>query len=160
LDNDESVWNTTLDKFNVSLLMDRINTNVLGYVQFIRELLEHRRITGQMRQLQIVYVDANESKYEGKMIDGKHLELNIAKASVKQIFYTNANLFKKLNMAIICYDPGWLSYHGVSIEKKRSKSKHLISPEITSLGLLWNIEKKYNNIIDCSVYDYINDIVL
>lgn len=156
LENDESVWNTTLDTFNLNLLMDRINTNVLGYIKFLQELFAHRRTVGVNRPLKVVYMDANESKYQNKMIDGKHLELNIAKSAVKQIFYTNANLFKKLNMSIVCYDPGWLSYHGISIEKKRSRSRHLIPPAVSSIGLLSVLEVPHHKIADTSVYDYIS----
>jgi hypothetical protein len=161
LEGDETVWNTTLQTFNADLLMDRMRTNLLGYVQLVRELLEFRyqQPYGSSRHLTVVYVDANESKYENKMIDGKHLELNIAKSAVKQVFYTNANLFQKLNMSIVCYDPGWLSYHGVSIEKKRSNSKHLIPPKLAVMGLLWSIEDLTSPIIDRSVYQYLRLMV-
>lgn len=157
LDNDESIWNTTIDTFDENILMDRINTNVLGYAKIIKELLCFRKKqldTHNLPKLKIIYVDANESKFDSKMIDGKHPELNIAKAGVKQLFYTSANAFTKLNMSILCYDPGWMSYHGVSIEKKRSNSAHLIPPVIASLGLLHFVET-CDEICDKSVYDFI-----
>lgn len=96
------------------------------------------------------------------MVDGKHLELNMAKASTKQIFYTNSSIFQKLNMQVICYDPGWLSYHGISIENKKANTQHLIPPEIASYGIIYtvsmsNIDEHVGPVYDCSVYDYVND---
>lgn len=161
LDGDENVWNTTINTFDLSLLMDRIHTNVCGYVQFIKELFIHRINKSKLNQLSpltVVYVDANESKYQNKMKDGKHLELNIAKSAVKQIFYTNANIFTKLSMNVFCYDPGWMSYHGVSLEKKRANSERLISPRLASVGLMWYIEHVPNGICDVSVYDYMSQV--
>jgi hypothetical protein len=140
LDNDESVWNNYLSDFNASLLQDRVHTNIYGYVQLLQEILSHKsqRIKNGLpnKPTVLFYVDANESKFDGKMIDGKHLELNIAKAGVKQIFYTNASYMAKLNMITVCYDPGWLSYHGIPIEQKKSKSQNLIPPWLSSLALI------------------------
>jgi NAD(P)-dependent dehydrogenase (short-subunit alcohol dehydrogenase family) len=148
LESDEKVWNTTLMSFNKDLLLDRINTNVLGYVKFMQDLCQHKlKNLGHLRQQTLIYVDANESKFEGKMVDGKHLELNIAKCGVKQIFYTFANVITKLGMSLVCYDPGWLSYHGISIEKKKSKSQLLILPIISAMGLMSGCS---------SVYEFIN----
>ena len=158
LDEHEDTWNTTLDTFDYSLLIDRINTNVVGYVNFVKQLLHFRQKSDLSKVLTIIYVDANESKCIGKMSDGKHLELNIAKAAVKQIFYTNANNFTKLNMNVMCYDPGWMSYHGVSIEKKRSNSKCLIPPNIVALGVLWVIGQSHQQIQDVTVYQFIDHI--
>lgn len=170
LDNNESVWNHYIDDFDISLLYDRIDTNVCSYVKFIKQLCEYRiqliESEKSLNKLVLIYTDANESKFEGKMCDCKHLELNIAKSGVKQIFYTNAPLLAKLNIIVVCYDPGWLSYHGISIEKKRAKSVDLIPPVISSLGILDIATTTYNNfeklllsksvIFDHDVYKFIN----
>jgi hypothetical protein len=62
--------------------------------------------------------------------DGKHLELNLAKTAFKQIFYTNATILGSLGIITVFYDPGWLSYHGISVDKIASKSKSLIPPDL------------------------------
>lgn len=100
-------------------------------------------------------------KFEGKLSDGKHLELNMAKTATKQIFYTNANLLASLGVLTMCYDPMWLSWHGISINKIESKSKYLISPDISALCLLYKLGQvdfdecidKKKVIFDFSGYD-------
>lgn len=173
LDGDESVWNTTLSTFDKDILYDRIETNVCGYAKLLNQICQYRisqlENNKQLKRIVIVYTDANESKFDGKMVDCKHLELNIAKAGVKQVFYTNAYLLAKLNMTVICYDPGWLSYHGISIEKKKARSPTLIPPSISSDGIVFFANKMLNEfdqymkrkqvIVDYSVYDYINSIL-
>lgn len=170
LDGDEVIWNHYLDDFDQSLLFDRVDTNVCGYVKFLDQICQYRihllHNNHKLNNLVIVYTDANESKFDGKMTDCKHLELNIAKAGVKQIFYTNSSLFAKLNIITICYDPGWLSYHGISIEKKRAKSSDLIPPNISALGILSIVmyfHHEFQNLIewkkiifDYDVYKFIN----
>lgn len=169
LDNDESVWNNYLSDFDVTLLYDRIDTNVCGYAKLLNQICSHRiKLLSEnkiLNKLVIVYTDANESKYDGKMKDCKHVELNIAKSGVKQIFYTNATLFAKLNMITVCYDPGWLSYHGISIEKKKSKSINLIPPNVSAYGIIDIARMVYDDfdtflakktvIFDHSVYEFI-----
>lgn len=161
LDGDETVWNTHLSTTNVTLLWDRLQVNLLGYLRLVQELCGHRtsQMVNQRRPLPpltVVYVDANESKNETKMVDGKHLELNIAKSAVKQIFYTNVHLLTKLNMKVICYDPGWLSYHGISLEQKRARSQHLIPPMVSVQGLLFTTQMTNKlPIRDYSVYEFI-----
>jgi hypothetical protein len=161
LEGDESVWNTRLSTFDASLLIDRIQTNVMGYVKLLQQLCAHRVNLLEHRQtihpLVMIYVDANESKCENKMVDGKHLELNIAKSAVKQILYTNYNLLTKLNIKVVCYDPGWLSYHGISLERQRSLSHHLIPPTIAAMGLLSASQQPDDRIVETSVYDFITD---
>ena len=114
----------------------------------------------------MVFMDANESKFEGKLSDGKHLELNMAKTATKQIFYTNANLLASLGVLTVCYDVGWLSYHGISVDKIESKSKYLIPPDIASLCLLYKLGQfdfdEYIDmkkvIFDCSTYDVLKEL--
>lgn len=169
LDNDETIWNTRLNTFDEKLLYDRIDINVCGYVRLLRQICQSRikymEEGNELRKQIIIYVDANESRCEGKMVDCKHLELNIAKSGVKQIFYTNSILFSKLNMIVVCYDPGWLSFHGISIEEKKAKSSSLIIPNISAKGIvdigcnvLGSFELFLRNskiIFDWSVYDFI-----
>lgn len=173
LDGDESVWNTTLSTFDENLLDDRIETNVYGYTKLLNQICQCRikqlENNEKLKRIVIVYTDANESKFNGKMVDCKHLELNIAKAGVKQIFYTNAYLFAKLNMLVMCYDPGWLSYHGISIEKKKARSSTLIPPNISANGIIFfankllvdfeQFMKQKQVIVDYSVYNYIDHLL-
>lgn len=165
LENDESIWTTTLDTFDERLAIDKFMTNTIGYAKFLREFVAKRKEYIKENNLNnnifMVFMDANESKFEGKLSDGKHLELNLAKTATKQIFYTNANLLASLGVLPLCYDPGWLSYHGISVDKIESKSKYLIPPNISALCLLYYVgqidfdkcidDKKV--IFDCSVYE-------
>lgn len=171
LENDEKIWTTTIDTFNENLALDKFQINTIGYAKFLKEFVAKRK--EQIKQdnltnnIQLVFMDANESKFEGKLSDGKHLELNMAKTATKQIFYTNANLLASLGVLTLCYDPGWLSYHGISVDKIESKSKYLIPPEISANCLLYtlgqtNFDECIENkkmIWDCSVYETIKELV-
>lgn len=168
LENDESIWIKTLDTFSNKLAIEKFTVNTLGYVSFLKQLIKKRkkdiRTKGLKHFIKLIFMDANESRYAGKLMDGKHLELNMAKAATKQIFYTNAKLLASLGIITICYDPGWMSYHGISIEQIKSKSTFLIPPEVSAKALIYYLqtidpekyidEKKF--IMDISVYDVIN----
>jgi hypothetical protein len=117
--------------------------NCWGYVGLIQEILSEKKKFIQSRQIfepvqdQIfVWIDANESRFDGKLSDGKHLELNMAKTACKQIFYTNANVMAGLGILFLCYDCGWCSYHGISVDKIASKSTYLVNPKLTSKALI------------------------
>ncbi len=154
LDGDESIWNTNILSFDKKLTRDRIETNVFGYTRFLQDLSELLYGNSPNKKLQLVWIDANESKTTGKMIDGKHVELNIAKAAVKQVLYTFACVFQKLNVDIICYDPGWLSYHGVALEKQ--KRDKLINPLVAVYGIAHFTHRATGkNISDYSIYDFL-----
>jgi len=171
LENDERIWTTTIDTFDEKLAMEKFMINSIGYAKFLKEFVAKRK--GQIKtdnltnNIQLVFMDANESKFEGKLSDGKHLELNMAKTATKQIFYTNANLLASLGVLTMCYDPGWLSYHGISVDKIESKSKYLIPPEISASCLLYalgqtNFDKYIEDkkmIYDCSVYEIIKELI-
>ena len=114
----------------------------------------------------MVFMDANESRFAGKLSDGKHLELNLAKTATKQIFYTNANLLCSLGILPICYDIGWTSYHGIPVDKIESKSERLIPPKIGALCLLnfigtIDFDQCINQktmVFDKTVYDVLKEI--
>jgi len=172
LENDEKIWTTTLDTFDEKLALDKFTMNTIGYARFLKEFVAKRKeqikTDNLTNNIQMIFMDANESKFEGKLSDGKHLELNLAKTASKQIFYTNANLLASLGVLPMCYDPGWLSYHGISVDKIESKSKYLIPPHVSALALLYYIgtvdfdkcldERKV--IFDCSIYETIKMIKL
>jgi len=169
LENDESIWLTTLDTFNEKLSYDKFAMNTIGYVRFLKEFVkkrkEHINKHNLDKDIMMVFMDANESLFEGKLMDGKHLELNLAKTATKQIFYTNANLLGSLGVLTICFNVNWLSYHGISVDKIESKSKFLIPPSIAANCMLYLfgktnfddfIEKK-KPIFDSSVYEIIKE---
>lgn len=170
LENDQNVWTTVLETFDEQLAIDRFNINTIGYVRFLQEFVKARKEyvkrEGLTHNINMVVMDANESRFEGKLKDGKHLELNLAKTATKQIFYTNANLLASLGVMTVCYDPGWLSYHGISVDQIASKSEFLIPPYISALSLFHklsrvdfdkNVDKK-KVIFDHNVYQVINKI--
>lgn len=173
LENDEKIWTTTIETFDRKLLNLRFKINVIGYANFLQQFIKYKKIQSSLGKLHpcvLVYMDANETRMDGnKIFDNRHLELNICKTSVKQIFYTNASLLASLGVITLCYDVGWLSYHGVSVEKIRSKSQFLISPRISAIGLSYYISETYRNfeqylldgkyIYDANVYQYI-DIIM
>jgi len=143
LEGDQSIWNTTLNTFNAPLSEKRFKINCWGYVGLIQEIFNERKKFIQSRlkfepvgdQI-FVWIDANESRFDGKLSDGKHLELNMAKTACKQIFYTNANVMAGLGILFLCYDCGWCSYHGISVDKIASKSTYLVNPKLTSNALI------------------------
>ena len=167
---DNKDWNTTIEEFDEKILNDRINVNLYGYVKLIQRIIKDRRNCKILKPCVLVFMDANESKYMNKSIDGKHLEINMVKSAVKQIFYTNARLFSSLNMITLCYDPGWVTYHGNMIHEPPYVDIHniFIDANISVLGLLYymdNILKDFDDLMlkkdyisDKSVYDYINHI--
>lgn len=170
LDSNEKIWLHTIDTFDEQLALDKFALNTLGYVKFMKQFISKRRElinTQKTKDMTLIFVDANESRLDNKkMMDGKHLELNLAKTATKQIFYTNANLLASLSVYTICYDPGWLSYHAIPVEQKKSKSQYLISPDISAKALFYKIgtvdfENNIDNkkfIEDCSVYDVIDEL--
>lgn len=145
LEFDQKIWTTTLDTFDSKLSELRFKVNCWGYVRLLQKIKEARIQWLQTRSTEYkdqiyVWMDANESKFDDKLQDGKHLELNMAKTACKQIFYTNGKLFAGLGVLTVCYDPGWLSFHGISVDQIESKSKFLIPPKFSALGLLEYIE--------------------
>ena len=102
----------------------------------------------------------------GKLSDGKHLELNMAKTACKQIFYTNANVMAGLGILFLCYDCGWCSYHGTSVDKIASKSAYFVPPKLTSQALIaylstLDINKLYEEkkfIHDITFYKYVENL--
>ena len=170
LDNDEKIWLTTIDTFDEKLALDKFAMNTIGYVRLLKEFIRKRKEQiskyNLCNNIQMVFMDANESQFEVKLMDGKHLELNLAKTATKQIFYTNANLLASLGIITICYNCGWLSWHAIPIERIASKSKILIPPESSVLCLLYLLgtidfdeyinKKKF--IFDKSIYQIIDDI--
>ena len=170
LEGEHSIWNTTIETFDKKLALERFTVNCFGYVKILEQLIQIRKNMiakkKKVDDLIIIFMDANESKFDGKLQDGKHLELNMAKTACKQIFYTNAQKLAGYGVISVCYDPGWLSYHGISVDKIESKSKFLITPEMSSLILLkyiqsMNIDKLYDNKIfvhDTDVYSCIKKI--
>ncbi len=171
LENDHSIWNTRLDTFDKHLAEKRYKINCFGYVDVINQLIQIRKkniAAGEiLDDMIIVFMDANESKFEEKLQDGKHLELNMAKTACKQIFYTNAQYLATFGIISICYDPGWLSYHGISVEKIEARSKYLIPPAISSNLLLsyiidMNINECYDKktfVISTDVYKLIHNVL-
>lgn len=169
LENDEKIWTTTLDTFDEKLAYDKFTINTIGYVKFLKEFVKRRKEYinkfGLDHDITLIFMDANESLFEGKLMDGKHLELNLAKTATKQIFYTNANLLASLGILTICFNVNWLSYHGISVDKIESKSRFLIPPYIAALCLLYVIGKtnfddmidKKKVIFDSSVYEIISE---
>jgi hypothetical protein len=140
LEGDQSIWNTNLNTFNPELSEKRFKINCWGYTGLLQEILEERKsyLTKMTRaQDQVfVWIDANESRFEGKLSDGKHLELNMAKTACKQIFYTNANIMAGMGIVFLCWDCGWCSFHGISVDKIASKSVYLVPPKLSSQALL------------------------
>lgn len=163
LEKDQDVWTTKLSEFNKKLALDRYRINCFGYIGLVNEIINERKKCTHNNDQIWIWMDANESKFEEKLSDGKHLELNMTKTACKQIFYTNAQYLACTGIITCCYDPGWLSYHGISVEKIESKSKYLISPELSAMALLnhimnINVEKEYENktyIHDMNVYKLI-----
>ena len=144
LEGDHDIWNTSLETFDEKLALERFTVNCFGYVKILQQLIKIRKeMIKEKIKLQdmiVIFMDANESKFDKKLQDGKHLELNMAKTACKQIFYTNAQILAEVGIISICYDPGWLSYHGISVSKIQSKSKFLIPPELSAKGLLCYIQ--------------------
>jgi len=140
LENNHSIWTTDINNFNEKLALERFKINCFGYVKLLQQIIKRRKeiIAENKNPKDIIFVcmDANESKFEDKLQDGKHLELNMAKTAFKQIFYTNAQVLASLGIITVFYDPCWLSYHGISVDKIASKSKFLIPPSICAKVLL------------------------
>ncbi len=142
LEGDQTIWNTNLDTFNPELSEKRFKINCWGYTGLLQEILQARKklISNEENDIiqdQIfVWIDANESRFDGKLSDGKHLELNMAKTACKQIFYTNANQMASMGILTLCWDCGWCSFHGISVDKIASKSKYLVPPKLSSQALI------------------------
>jgi hypothetical protein len=160
LEGDHKIWNNTIFNFDYDLAIQRFTVNCFGYVKLLKDIITIRtemvKKGVKLDKLILVFMDAAESKFEDKVLrDGKHLELNMAKCATKQIFYTCGDLLSMLNIDVICYDPGWLSFHGISVEKIESKSEFLIAPELSSRCLLNYClgKEKRKEITDLSIYD-------
>jgi hypothetical protein len=188
LENDHSIWTHTIDTFDEKLALERFKINCFGYVKILQQIIEARRkylstfspksayylpgfkinTNRKIKDIVFVCMDANESKFEGKLQDGKHLELNMAKSAFKQIFYTNSQVLASLGILTIFACPSWLSYHGISVDKIASKSEFLIPPYLcakTIINYVKNLDldelyskKKY--IHDITFYQCANSLDL
>lgn len=170
LDGNDSIWLTTLDTFDEVLALDKFTMNTIGYVRFLKEFVSKRKeyikFNNLDHNISMVFMDANESRFKNKLMDGKHLELNLAKTATKQIFYTNANLLASLGVLTVCFDINWVSWHGIPIERKESKSGKLIPPNVAVLSLLHVLGKVNFDecidmkkvIFDSSVYEVLKTL--
>jgi hypothetical protein len=133
LENDHSIWTTKINTFDEELALERFKVNCVGYIKILQQIINARKAyisnpSNKVKDIVFVCMDANESLFEGKLQDGKHIELNMAKTAWKQIFYTNAQVLASIGIITVFIDPSWLSYHGISVDKIASKSKFLIPP--------------------------------
>lgn len=166
LEGNHDIWENDIFNFDIELMEQRFDVNCIGYMNLIKNLLHLRKTYGIKKRMKIVFMDAAESKYEDKVLkDGKHIELNTVKSATKQIFYSNGELFDTLNIEVICYDPGWLSYHGITTmthtfyEPTEERNKHLIPPKLSAYALLNHLLKNnepHTCIYDTSVYKLLN----
>lgn len=173
LENDHSIWTTKIYDFNEELALERFKINCFGYIKILQQIIRKRKEfmtnpKNKVKDIVFVCMDANESLFEGKLMDGKHIELNMAKTAWKQIFYTNANILASLGIITIFFNPNWLSYHGFSVDQIASKSEFLIPPYMCAKVLInyiksLNIDKLYSEkkyIYDISFYDIVNSLDL
>ena len=183
LENDHSIWTNNINTFDEKLALERFKINCFGYVKILQQIIEARKeyLKGtfdnktytyvkhkKIKDIVFVCMDANESKFEGKLQDGKHIELNMAKTAFKQIFYTNAQVLASLGILTIFACPSWLSYHGISVDKIASKSAFLIPPYLCAkviINYVKNLDlddlyskKKY--IHDITFYQCVNSLDL
>ena len=188
LEHDEKIWTNTIDNFDYNLAFQRFQTNALGYVKLFQQFIPLRR---QIRKSQIiVFVDANESFYYDKILDGRHLELNMAKSAAKQVLCTNAGILAACGALTIAYNPGWMSFHGIDVNKDtgriitpilaniaqtpmstaQTSVNQLIPPNISAAGLVSYVLNNFHNIqnffiqkkfmFDLSIYDLFNNYYL
>jgi hypothetical protein len=135
LENNHSIWTTKINSFDEELALERFKVNCFGYIKILQQIIKARKEfisssknKDNIKDIVFVCMDANESLFEGKLQDGKHIELNMAKTAWKQIFYTNAQVLASIGIITVFIDPSWLSYHGISVDQIASKSKFLIPP--------------------------------
>ena len=159
LDGNDAAWQTTASSFDAALLMDRLRTNVVGYARFLGEYMDMRRgcVGASARTTRMVFVDANESKFAGKMFDGRHPEVNVAKAGCKQLIYTYAPALWKLGVRVACYDPGWMSEHATSLaDEPHSKE---MPADISARGIVAmteeDMQRDEDDVAERSVYSYV-----
>lgn len=132
LEHDQKIWTNTIDNFDEELAMNRFVTNAIGYAKLFSNYIRWRR---QVRKPQIiVFVDANESFYYDKILDGRHLEINMAKSAAKQVLCTNAGVLASCGALTLAYNPGWMSFHGQEVHNE--EHSRLVPPQISAQGLV------------------------
>ncbi len=132
LEHDQKIWTSTIDNFDEELAMNRFVTNAVGYAKLFSNYIRWRR---QVRKPQIiVFVDANESFYYDKILDGRHLEINMAKSAAKQVLCTNAGVLASCGALTLAYNPGWMSFHGQEVHNE--EHSRLVPPQISAQGLV------------------------
>lgn len=179
LENDHSVWTTKIWDFDEELALERFKVNCFGYIKMLQQIIRARKEyinkvqnnkdkTVKIKDMVFVCMDANESLFEGNLMDGKHIELNMAKTAWKHIFYTNAQVLASLGILTVFIDPSWLSYHGISVDKIASKSEFLIPPYMCAKVIInyiksLNLDDLYlnkNYIHSTSFYKLVNSLDL
>lgn len=140
LEKDETIWTNIIDNFDEELAMNRFVTNAIGYAKLFSCYIRWRR---QVRKPQIiVFVDANESFYYDKILDGRHLEINMAKSAAKQVLCTNAGVLASCGALTLAYNPGWMSFHGQEVQSvlphdsQIQDHSRLVPPQISAQGLV------------------------
>ena len=173
LENDHSIWTTKINTFDKELALERFKVNCFGYIKILQQIINARKTyiskpTNKVKDIVFVCMDANESLFEGKLQDGKHIELNMAKTAWKQIFYTNAQVLASMGIITVFFNVNWLSYHGISVDQIASKSKFLIPPYMCAKVIInyinsLNLDVMYSNknyIHDMSFYQLIGSLDL
>lgn len=110
ISDDDNIWFHRLETFDWTLFAERVNTNLQTYVELLKKI-SHKISDSELKKRRFIFIDAEESKYDNNINNGYHPELNMCKSAFKSMIATVREDFKRYNLSMSMYDPGWLNLH-------------------------------------------------
>ena len=145
-------WTHTLNQWPHDTYVERCHT-VEGYAMFLRYLIENKPVN---KTIWYISMDADESRFEGKLMHGRHLALNASKCAQKQITFSMGEILAGNKIYTMFYDPGWLSIDvkHKDIEKEFKNTLTIANKPYTNQHeeLMGGLKRMLQNAVD-SVYN-------
>lgn len=139
--NDKEKFNSGNAVINIGVINDNIKF-VNGFIRFLYTLKDIRRY--YKKRTTFIWLDSDESKYENKFKNGKHIGSNCLKSCGKQVLWTNSEKFGTYGINIIMFDPGYLGYK-TSIMSKEEEFYYNELQTIVAKTLLWMVATQCTN---------------
>jgi len=99
-------WNTIIseEKNVASKIFSRIK-----YIDFYQKFINNL-ISKKFYPFNLVFIDADETKFKNKVFNGKHGIINASKTAMKQYMYSFTPILHIYGSSQLWFDCGWIGY--------------------------------------------------